>query len=101
MIRGNYQGWSYSSLNQITADNVKNLRLEWMWAMNEGGATEPTPIVHNGIIYLSNSSNTVQALDGKTGELIWENRIGPDSTRGYGATRSLRDLSGQNLRPDH
>jgi len=89
MIRGNYQGWSYSSLNQITADNVKNLRLEWMWAMNEGGATEPTPIVHNGIIYLSNSSNTVQALDGKTGELIWENRIGPDSTRGYGATRSL------------
>jgi alcohol dehydrogenase (cytochrome c) len=89
MIRGNYQGWSYSSLKQITTENVKHLRLEWAWAMNEGGATEPTPIVHDGIIYLSNTSNTVQALDGKTGELIWENRIGPDSTRGYGATRSL------------
>ncbi len=89
MIRRNYQGWSYSPLDQITAANVKNLRLEWVWAMNEGGATEPTPIVHDGIIYLSNSSNTVQALDGKTGDVIWENRIGPDSTRGYGATRSL------------
>src|SRR5580658_1236288 len=81
MIRRNYQAWSYSPLDQITADNVKNLRLEWVWAMNDGGANEPTPIVHNGIIYLSNTSNTVQALDAKTGDLIWENRIGPDSTR--------------------
>jgi alcohol dehydrogenase (cytochrome c) len=89
MIRRNYQAWSYSPLSQVTTANVKNLRLEWVWAMNEGGANEPTPIVHNGIVYLSNTSNTVQALDGKTGDLIWENRIGPDSTRGYGATRSL------------
>ena len=89
MIRRNYQGWSYSPLSEITAANVKNLRLAWVWAMNEGGATEPTPIVHNGIIYLSNTSNTVQALDGKTGDLIWENHVGPESTRAYGATRSL------------
>jgi alcohol dehydrogenase (cytochrome c) len=89
MIRRNYEAWSYSPLNSITTANVKNLRLEWVWSMNDGGASEPTPIVHDGIVYLSNTSNTVQALDGKTGELIWENRIGPDSTRGYGATRSL------------
>lgn len=89
IIRRNYQAWSYSPLDKITTANVRNLRLEWVWAMNDGGATEPTPIVHNGIIFLSNTSNTVQALDGRTGELIWENRIGPDSTRGYGATRSL------------
>ncbi len=89
MIRRNYQAWSYSPLTQITSKNVKDLRLEWAWAMNDGGANEPTPIVHNGIIYLSNTSNTVQALDGRTGDLIWENRIGPESTRAYGATRSL------------
>ena len=89
MIRRNYEAWSYSPLDRITTTNVRNLRLEWVWAMNDGGASEPTPIVHNGIVYLSNTSNTVQALDGRTGELIWENRIGPDSTRGYGATRSL------------
>ena len=50
---------------------------------------EPTPIVHNGIIYLSNTSNIVQALDARTGDLIWENHIGPESTIAYGATRSL------------
>jgi PQQ-dependent dehydrogenase (methanol/ethanol family) len=89
MVRRNYQGWSYSPLNQITKQNVRDLHLEWVWAMNEGGANEPTPIVHNGIVYLANTSNTVQALDARTGELIWENAVGPASTRLYGATRSL------------
>jgi alcohol dehydrogenase (cytochrome c) len=89
MIRRNYQAQSYSPLPSITTTNVKDLRLEWVWAMNDGGANEPTPIVHNGVIYLANTSNTVQALDGRTGDLIWENHIGPDITRAYGATRSL------------
>ena len=89
MIRRNYQAWSYSPLTQITADNVKNLRLKWVWSMNDGGASQPTPLVHDGIIFLSNTSNTVQALDGRTGDLIWENHIGPDALRAYGATRSL------------
>jgi alcohol dehydrogenase (cytochrome c) len=89
MIRRNYQAWSYSPLTQITNKNVENLQLAWVWAMNDGGASQPTPIVHNGIIYLANTSNTVQALDGRTGELIWENHIGPDATIAYGATRSL------------
>ena len=57
--------------------------------MNEGGAVEVTPIVHDGVIFLSNTSNTVQALDARTGELIWENRLGPASTVAYGGTRSL------------
>lgn len=89
MIRRNYPAWSYSPLTEITTKNVQDLRLAWVWAMNDGGASEPTPIVHNGIIYLANTSNTVQALDGRTGELIWENYLGPDATRAYGATRSL------------
>lgn len=89
MIRRNYQAWSYSPLTEITNRNVRDLRLAWVWAMNDGGANEPTPIVHNGIIYLANTSNTVQALDGRTGDLIWEHSVGPESTRAYGATRSL------------
>jgi len=90
MIRRNYQAWSYSPLAQINAGNVKNLRLVWEWAMNEGGAAnEPTPIVHDGIIFLANTGNIVQAIDGRTGDLIWENRIGPDSTGAIGAMRSL------------
>jgi alcohol dehydrogenase (cytochrome c) len=90
IMRGNYQAWSHSPLTEITRDNVKDLRLAWVWAMNEGGANEPTPLVHNGIMYLAHTSNMVQALDGRTGELIWENRIGPDQTgTGAGAMRNM------------
>jgi alcohol dehydrogenase (cytochrome c) len=89
MYRRTYQGWSYSPLTQIDARNVNSLQLKWSWAMNEGGASEVTPIVHDGVIFLSNTSNTVQALNARTGELIWENRIGPEATVAYFATRSL------------
>ena len=79
MARRNYQAWSHSPLAEITTGNVKNLKLEWVWAMHEGGWSEPTPIVHNGIIYIVHTGNVVQALDGKSGDLIWENQVGPDN----------------------
>ena len=77
MIRRNYQAWSYSPLSQITNQNVRELRLAWVWAMNDSGTSETSPIVHNGIIYLVSPSHIVQALDGKTGNLIWETHAGP------------------------
>jgi alcohol dehydrogenase (cytochrome c) len=89
IYRGNYQGWSYSALNQINDTNVGQLQLKWSWAMNEGGENATGPTVHNGIMFLANTSNTVQALDAKTGELLWENRLGPVATRAYSALRSL------------
>ena len=63
--------------------------MKWTWAMNDSGANQTTPIVHNGIIYLASPSNIVQALDGKTGDLIWETRVGPDQAPGYGGIRSI------------
>ena len=76
----NYQRHSYSPLNQITCDNVKNLQLKWVWAMNDSGANQTTPIVHNGIVYLATPSHIVQALEGRTGDLIWEmRRPGPSA----------------------
>jgi alcohol dehydrogenase (cytochrome c) len=91
MVRGNYQAWNHSPLSQVTRRNVSDLRLAWVWSMNEGGANEPTPLVHNGIIYLVNTDNIVQALDGRTGDLIWETRARPAGQQGggTGATRNL------------
>jgi PQQ-dependent dehydrogenase (methanol/ethanol family) len=90
MIRRNYQAWSHSPLPTINTSNVKDLQLVWSWAMNDGvGSNEPTPIVHNGIMYLANVGNIVQALDARNGELIWENRVGPNLSNGQGAIRSL------------
>ena len=79
MIRRDYHANNYSPLNQITTDNVKDLRLQWIWAMNEGGANQPAPIVHNGVIYLNNAGNVMQAINGRTGDLIWENRYGSNA----------------------
>ena len=79
MIRHDYHANNYSTLNQISANNVQDLRLVWTWAMNEG-TNQPAPVVHNGTMFINNPGNIVQALDAKTGELIWENRIGETAT---------------------
>ena len=76
MHRRNYYAHSYSPLDQINKENVGNLTLEWVWNMHEGDS-EPAPLVYNGIVYLINPGNVIQALDGKTGELIWEHWTGP------------------------
>ena len=86
MIRGNYQAWSHSTLDQVNLENVSDLRLQWAWAMTGGGRSQPAPIVHNGILYLHNSGNVVQALDAAAGELIWEYRAGPSDG---GAVRGI------------
>jgi alcohol dehydrogenase (cytochrome c) len=89
IYRGNYQAFSHSGLKQINEKNVGQLQLKWSWAMNEGGQNATGPTIHDGIMFLANTSNTVQALDAKTGELLWENRLGPVATRAYSALRSL------------
>jgi alcohol dehydrogenase (cytochrome c) len=93
MIRGNYQAWNHSSLTQVTKDNVRDLRLAWVWSMHDGSAAnEPSPLVHNGIIYLPNIDNIVQALDARTGDLIWETRVRPGGSQG-GGTGAMRNLA--------
>ncbi|HTC90721.1 MAG TPA: PQQ-binding-like beta-propeller repeat protein [Bryobacteraceae bacterium] len=79
MIRRDYHANDYSPLNQITTQNVKELELQWVWAMNEG-TNQPAPVVHNGVMYLMNPGNIVQALDARKGDLIWENRVGTTAT---------------------
>jgi PQQ-dependent dehydrogenase (methanol/ethanol family) len=82
MLRRDYKATSYSSLNQITVQNVSDLRLVWSWAMQEGASNgnQPAPIMHNGVLYVNNSGMVLQALEAKTGELIWENRYGTNPT---------------------
>ncbi len=89
MTRRNYQGWSHSPLTQITRDNVKEMQLVWVSPMNEGQGNEPSPLVHNGVVYLNNTMNIVQALDARTGDIIWENHVGPNAQIGIAAMRNL------------
>ncbi len=72
-FRNGYSQWGYSSLNQITASNVGELRLVWSRAMR-AGPQEVEPIVYDGVMFLVNVEDIVQALDATTGDLLWEYR---------------------------
>jgi PQQ-dependent dehydrogenase (methanol/ethanol family) len=72
MWRRTLDGWGYSPLNQITRANVGQLRLAWTRGMMAGGSQESTPLVYDGVMYLPNSGDLIQALDAKTGDAIWE-----------------------------
>src|SRR5690606_13413893 len=78
MLRHDYSATSFSSLAEITADNAHLLQLAWIWPMRDGGTNEPAPIVHDGTLYLAHTGGIVQALDAKTGNLIWEYRVGAE-----------------------
>ena len=86
----NYAGWSHSPLKQINAKNVRNLQLRWVWSMDDGERQQITPLVHDGVMFLSNNiTNRVQALNAKTGDLIWENTLGPRLSGQQNATRTM------------
>jgi alcohol dehydrogenase (cytochrome c) len=78
MLRHDYAATSYSPLTQITADNAGALQLAWVWPMRDGGTTQPAPLVYDGTMYLANTGGIVQALDARTGTLIWEHAVGAE-----------------------
>ena len=92
MYRGNYQGWGYSALDQINKTNVKNLQLVWSRVM-EPGLNEITPIVHDGIMYLGNPGDVIQAIDATNGDLIWEYRQPLPPREQFPATHGQRKRS--------
>ena len=90
MFRRTYDGQGHSPLDQIDAGNVAELRLVWSWAMADG-VNQPTPLVYQGVMYLANPANIIQALEADTGTLIWEYRrpLTGDQARGFNQLRNL------------
>ena len=78
MLRRDYSATSYSPLSDINVDNAHLLQLAWIWPMRDGGTNQAAPLVYNGTIYLANTGGIVQALDARTGDLIWEHSVGAE-----------------------
>ena len=73
MMRGNYEGYGFSTLDQINTANVKGLQLVWSRTM-EPGINEATPIIYKGVMFLGSPNDVIQAIDAATGDLLWQYR---------------------------
>jgi alcohol dehydrogenase (cytochrome c) len=68
---GGYSSQRYSALRQISPSNVKNLEQKWVLQNQVYGAWQSSPIVVDGIMYVTQRPNDVLALDAKTGRVFW------------------------------
>jgi alcohol dehydrogenase (cytochrome c) len=101
--RRTYNGWGYSPLTQINRKNVKDLKVAWTFSMDSSpdAVNETTPLVHDGVMFLWNFGETIDALDAKTGTLLWKfNHDLPEdypSLPGFYRTKRSLAISGNKL----
>jgi PQQ-dependent dehydrogenase (methanol/ethanol family) len=79
---GNYEQTRYYPNKQINTANVGSLAPAWIFQTEVVDTMETTPIVVNGVMYVTTSYNHAYALDAKTGEQIWhyKHKLGPITT---------------------
>ena len=83
MWRRTLDSWGYSPLDQITRENVGAIRMVWSRALAPG-LQQGTPLAHDGVLYMPNPRDVIQALDAVTGDLLWEyRRDRPDDLGDY------------------
>ena len=73
MFRRTLDSWGYSPLDEIDRENVGELRMVWTRNLDQGTG-EITPLAYGGVLYVPQTRDVIQALDARSGDLIWENR---------------------------
>ncbi len=69
---GNLGAQRFSELKQVDADNVKSLKVAWVYQMGGRGVIESVPLVNNGIMYVTEPPSTVVSIDARTGKELWQ-----------------------------
>ncbi len=85
---GDYSGRRHSPLTGITRDNVQRLKPEWTFqtgTTTRGRGFEATPLLWDGVLYVSGSNNFAWALDARTGRPFWQYRRDLPADLTYGA----------------
>ena len=79
---GNYSAHRFSALDQITDQNAARLKPLWAYQVNSLQKLETTPLVIDGVMYISEPPSNVTALDTRTGKPLWRyRRPTPDDVR--------------------
>ena len=81
-VGGDWSNSRFSTLKQLTPANIKNLKGAWVTHLGSGLGSkyslEGTPLVKDGVMYVTTGNDDVFALDARSGALIWEHRSGID-----------------------
>jgi len=81
---GGFSSSRFSSLKQININNVKDLKLAWVYNSKDGKkGIQANPIVYEGLIYTPTPGNNIVCLDGKTGEEVWKYKV----VKGYNVAK--------------
>ena len=75
LTNGNYAQTRFHPAKQISRDNVKKLHVAWIFQTDVKESLETSPIVIDGVMYVTTSFSHVYALDAKTGAEIWHERL--------------------------
>ena len=82
LVGGDWGNTRYSTLAKIDTSNVKTLKGAWMARLNSGFgpgySQQATPVVKDGVLYITTGEQDIFALNAKTGNLIWEYRTPAD-----------------------
>ena len=90
---GDLAATHYSRLDQITTDNVKSLSSEWAYQFG-GSTVQTTPLVADGVMFITGPLNDAAALDARTGAAIWRyRRKVPDDVHSYCTVMTNRGFS--------
>ena len=87
---GSAASWHHSTLSQITPANAKDLELKWVWQAQSLEKFETTPLVVNGVMYLTGPFGSAWALDARTGRPFWRYRRDLPNDLTYGAVSPVK-----------
>ena len=76
---GGYMSQRHTRLDQVDRDNVDELELKWVFQAQSLESFEATPLVVDGIMYLTEAPNTAVALDARTGRVFWRYQYDPST----------------------
>jgi alcohol dehydrogenase (cytochrome c) len=87
-LRGNYQGWMYSPLDQINVSNVKDLAPVWSYSTGVDSGHEAPPIINDGVMFVAAPYDKLIALNATNGDLLWEYER--ELPEGFGALHNTK-----------
>ena len=91
MYSGDYSGARHSPLTQITPANVSRLAAQWTFQVENmvtGRGFEATPLLVDGVLYITGNNNTAWAVDARTGRQLWRYRRQLPAGLTYGAANA-------------